>query len=395
MSNSTPTMTITLRPRDDRRLRRGHLWIFSNEIASIDGNPAAGDRVVVQASHGGAVGSGIYNPHSLIAVRMTGGINEEIDSEWFRARINRALALRRQLYPQATTYRLLHSESDGVPGVIVDRFGAVCAVQIAALGMEQRREMLYDALMEIEGVTGIVERNDHPLRTLEGLPQNVGLARGDAPPQTISDGILQYTVDPLGGQKTGFFLDQRENRIAMRRYATGRRVLDLYTNVGGFALHASHAGASEVVAVDSSGEAIAALERNRALNSLPALQTHTADVSEALIDLADSGRRFDLVIADPPPFARSRKHVPAARRKYVEIFSAALRAVAGGGVAFLASCSHHIARETFFEIVRESLWRADRIATILEERGAAPDHPIHPLMPETAYLHAAVLAVQG
>jgi len=382
---------VTLRPREDRRLRHGHLWVFSNEIAQVEGDGTPGALVRVVAAGGGTLGVGIYNPHSLIAVRLTSRDDEDLDMAWLRNRLGRALRLRRTLFPEGHTYRLVHSESDGVPGVIVDRYEGVAVVQIAAIGMEMRREMLFDALMEIDGIAGVVERNDHALRSLEGLPQRVGPVRGVADPQIVSDGVLRYRVDPLGGQKTGFYLDQRENRLAMRRFMREGRVLDLFSNHGGFALHALHAGAGHVVAVESSAAAIAEMEVNRTLNGLGTLRAIEDDAFIELHDARARGDRYDVVIADPPPFSRSKKYVVAARKKYVELFSLSLGLLASEGVAFLATCSHHITRDTFLEIIRESLFRARRSGVILEERGASPDHPVHPMMPETGYLHGAIV----
>lgn len=385
--------TITLRPREERRLLNGHLWVFSNEIGTIEGTPGKGDLVNVMSAGGKLMGVAIYNPNSLIAARLIDRNQVPLDGDWFRSRIQRALQLRGLLFPDSTTYRLLHSESDGVPGVIVDRFNNVMSVQIAAAGMEARRDLLFDALMEVEGVEGVVERNDHQLRQLEGLPERVGLVRGVADVQQISDGVISYQIDPLGGQKTGAYLDQRQNRIAMRRFMAVGRVLDLFCNDGGFALHASHAGAGQVVAVDSSAIALRAVETNRTLNNLSAIQLSQNDVFSELHDRRAQGEQFDAVIADPPPFARSKKHIAAARKRYVELFSLALQVTAQNGVAFLATCSHHITRDTLLEMVRESLRRVRRDAIILEERGASPDHPVHPAMPETGYLHGVILRV--
>jgi 23S rRNA (cytosine1962-C5)-methyltransferase len=385
--------TVTLRPREERRLRNGHLWVFSNEIAHLSGEPEPGALVAVRASHGPHMGVGILNPNSLIAVRLTSRQREPLDVEWFRDRLARALRLREILYPGADSYRLVHSESDGIPGVIIDRFGSVASVQIAALGMEQRRELLFDGLMEIDGIEGVVERNDHALRGLEGLPERVGLVRGSADVQTIGDGILRFGVDPLGGQKTGFFLDQRENRHAMRRFMTQGRVLDLFCNEGGFALHARHAGADEVIGVDSSAQAIRAAERNAEANGLNGIEWRVADVFDELRERAVGSERFDVIIADPPPFARSKKHVAAARKRYVELFTRSLELLTPEGIAFFATCSHHIGRETFLEILRESFLRSRRSGAILEERGASADHPVHPAMAETSYLHGAILRV--
>lgn len=382
---------VTLRPREERRLRNGHLWVFSNEIAFLDREIEPGELVAVRAASGTMLGTGIFNPSSLIAVRLTSRRNEALDAAWFADRLARAQRLRQLLYPGSDSYRLVHSEADGVPGVIVDRFGGVASVQIAAFGMEERRDLLFDALMELDGIVGVVERNDHALRALEGLPERVGLVRGVADLQEISDGLIRYGVDPLGGQKTGFFLDQRENRHAMRRFMGRGRVLDLFCNEGGFALHARHAGATEVIGVDSSSLAIRAAERNAAANGLEGIEWRTADVFDELRERGARNERFDAIIADPPPFARSKKHVAAARKRYVELFSRSLELLAPEGVAFFATCSHHVGRETFLEILRESFQRARRSGVILEERGAAPDHPVHPAMAETSYLHAAIL----
>jgi 23S rRNA (cytosine1962-C5)-methyltransferase len=389
-----PLPVITLKPREERRLLNGHLWVFSNEIDRVEGEAARGSLVRIAASRGFTIGVGIFNPNSLIAVRLTSRSDEPLDSDWFRSRIARALRLRERLFPGERTYRLLHSESDGVPGVIADRFEKVIAVQIVSAGMEERREMLYDALMEIEGVEGIVERNDQALRALEGLPERVGIVRGSADIQVISDGVLRYQIDPLGGQKTGFYLDQRENRLAMRRFMAGGRVLDLFSNFGGFALHARHAGATEVIAVDSSALAIRSIEGNVKLNGLEPIALRTNDVFSELHERTIAGEKFDVVIADPPPFARSKKHVAAARKKYVELFSLSLGLLAPEGIAFLATCSHHVTRDTFMEMLRESLVRSKRQGVIIEERGASPDHPVHPAMPETGYLHGAIVRVE-
>ncbi|MBC8146201.1 MAG: class I SAM-dependent rRNA methyltransferase [bacterium] len=392
-TNPIEPPVVTLRPREERRLRNGHLWVFSNEIARLDGDAEPGALVAVRAASGTHLGVGIFNPSSLIAVRLTSRSATPLGIEWFRERLASALRLRQMLFPDSDTYRLVHSESDGIPGVIVDRFDGVASVQIAALGMDQRREFLFDALMEIDGIVGVVERNDHALRGLEGLPERIGCVRGVADIQTIEDGVLRYQVDPLGGQKTGFFLDQRENRVAMRRFMRQGRVLDLFCNEGGFALHARHAGASEVIAIDSSATAIRAAEANEKLNGLDGIEWRVGDVFDELRERAARSESFDVVIVDPPPFARSKKHVAAARKRYVELFTRALEVTAHGGIVFFATCSHHVGRETFLEILRESFIRSHRTGAILEERGASADHPVHPAMVESSYLHGAILRV--
>lgn len=387
-------MEIFLKPKEDRRIKKGHCWVFSNEIKTATNGLKAGDVVKVFTNDNKFLGMGLYNPNSLISVRIYSRIEEEIDSNWFSKKLKTALKLRQKLFKNNNSYRLIHSESDGIPGVIIDRFEKVFSVQISSIGMEQRKELLFAELMKFEGIEGIAERGESNLRVLEGLPIITKTACGVTNVQSVSDGFINYEIDPLAGQKTGFYLDQRENRIAMRKFFEGSRVLDLFSNSGGFALHASQCSASEVIAVESSEEACNFIQRNTELNKLSGIEICCSDVFVELKKFKNKNERFDCIIADPPPFARSKKHEANARKKYVELFEECFTLTNPMGVVFLATCSHNITSETFFEMLREASYKANREVLILETRAASPDHLVHSQMPETAYLRAAIVLVK-
>jgi 23S rRNA (cytosine1962-C5)-methyltransferase len=387
--------SITLKKHEERRIADGHLWVFSNEIAGIDGAPAAGDIVRVRAHGGKPIGSGFYNPHSLIACRLLTAADEDIDTAFFTKRISAALELRRKLYPNAETFRVVHGEGDYLPGLIVDKFNEFAAVQTLSAGMESRLTLICDVLESVLKPAGIVERNESALRSLEGLEPRKGVLRGTVSPTVVSEHGIRFSVDPAEGQKTGFFLDQRENRRAFRRYAKNADVLDCFCNDGGFALNAAYAGAKSVTGVDVSADTVGRAEANAALNGLDALAKFVKkDAFAYLREAAAAGSQWDAVNLDPPSFARNRKSVPAAKKGYTGINTAAMRVLRPGGILATSSCSHHVREETFMEILRRSARDAGRRLRLLEWRGAAPDHPVHPSMPETEYLKFAVFSVE-
>jgi 23S rRNA (cytosine1962-C5)-methyltransferase len=339
------------------------------------------------------LGSGFYNPHSLIAVRLLSRHVEECDAEFFMQRIAQALALRRVLYPRAGSFRVVHGESDLLPGLIVDKFNEYLAVQTLSYGMEMRLAMICDVLESLLQPEGIVERNESHLRTLEALPQKKGLLRGRVRPTIIEDEDLRFEVNILEGQKTGFFLDQRENRLAIRRLCKGAEVLDCFCNEGGFALHAAREGARSVLALDASAEAIQKANANAALNGLEGVTFEQADVFDAMKRLAADQRRFDVVILDPPSFTKSKKNVQAAKQGYKELHSLAYRLLRPGGILATASCSHHILPEVFLSIVDTTARKQAKVVQMLDWRSAAPDHPILPAVPETRYLKFGIFRV--
>ena len=386
---------IVLNPREEGRIVRGHRWVFSNEIGRTDGEPAPGAVVEVVRQDNRLVGIGCYNPHSLIAVRMLTDKREPIDRGFFVARLRHALILRKRLYPDLESFRLAHGESDDLPGLIVDKYEDCLVLQTLCLGIDHMKETICDALEEVFHPRCIVERNDSNLREREGLPMQSGVLRGEAPPAvTIREADLRFEVDLLGGQKTGFYFDQRENRIFMRRFVPGARVLDAYCHVGGFALHAVKGGAGAVLGLDVASEAIERARRNALLNELEGrCQFETLEAGAAMESLHAGNEKFDVIILDPPSFTRTKKNVPAAKKGYEEINRKAVRLLKRGGILATASCSFHITDETFLACIQEAAFKTNRVLRLLEWRSQAPDHPILPSMPETRYLKFGVFQV--
>lgn len=385
---------VVLRKNEERRILAGHPWVFSNEIADTRGGAGAGDLVEILTAAGKTMGVGFYHPRSLIAVRRLSPHRLVVNAEFFHTRLARALDLRERIYPGLTSYRLVHGESDGLPGLVVDRYNRFLSVQTLSAGMERWLTVITDQLEELLHPEGIAERNESGLRTLEALPLRSGVLRGQVEPTVHVEQDVAFLVDPLHGQKTGFFLDQRENRLLFRRFAAGAAVLDCFCNDGGFALHAARAGASSVTGLDVSPDAVARARANAERNGLTVATFEEADVFTSLKSLFETGRRFDAIVLDPPSFTRSRKNVAAARRGYRDLNAAALKLLQRRGILFTASCSHHITGATFLEAVSEAARRSGRDLQLLDWRGAAPDHPVLPMVPETSYLKCAVFCVR-
>jgi len=392
---STPVGRVVLKRREEGRILKGHRWVFSNEIKQSEENLQPGDVVDVLREDGRPLGAGWYNPHSLIAVRMLGEPGLRLDAELLEKRLRKAWLLRRRLYPDLDAYRVAHGESDDLPGLIVDKYGDVLCVQSLCCGAERSLPLVCDAIESLFSPRAVVERNESHLRSLEGLEMRSGLLRGTAPGEVeIREGDARFLVDPLSGHKTGFYFDQRENRLALRRYAAGARVLDAYCHAGAFGIHAALAGAREVLAVDVAAEAVARARRNAELNDLrDRVDFETGDAAEVMEALRSGGRKFDVVVLDPPSFTRSRKNVPAARRGYIDVNWRALRVLNRGGILATASCSFHITDETFMAAVQEAAVRGGRVLRLLEWRSQAPDHPVLPAMAETRYLKVGIFQV--
>jgi 23S rRNA (cytosine1962-C5)-methyltransferase len=384
---------IHLRNKEEHRIIAGHPWVFSNEIREARGEPAIGDVVEVFSARGLPLGVGLYNPHSLIAVRLLSTNPVEIDREFLRARIADAHALREGLYPGESTYRLVHGEGDFLSGLVIDRFGDQFALQTFAYGMELRLPLVCEILEEMFHPSAIVARNDSPLRALENLPSYRKVLAGEAGPVVIEERGVKYGLDLREGQKTGFFLDQRENRAALARYCTGKKVLDGFCNDGGFSLTAARAGASSVLGVDISDEAVARAQSNAALNGIANVQFETGDMFAMLKTLSEHEEKFDVIVLDPPSFTRTKKNVQTAKKGYRDLHAAALPLLPRGGILLTASCSHHILPEVFLELVDEAVRKAGRQLQLLEWRGAAPDHPTLPAVPETQYLKAGIFRI--
>jgi 23S rRNA (cytosine1962-C5)-methyltransferase len=386
---------LTLRRGHDHRLRSGHPWVFSNEIAALDSPAEPGAAVEIVAADGQRFGTGYYNPHSLIAARLLTRRDESIDtSEFFTTSLQKALEYRRHLCGDLEALRLVHGESDALPGLVVDRYGDVLSVQLLTKGMEVRRELIVAALRELFAPRAIVARNDSAARELEGLPRCVELLHGEAPePVVVAINGLRFAVDILGGQKTGLFLDQRENCRRLDGLMQGAEVLDLFCYAGAWSQHAASYGAVRVTGVDASAAAVRQAEANARLNGL-ADRCHfvAADVFDFLRE--QRGRRYGTVILDPPAFIKSRKHLAEGQKGYLTVNRRALEMVAPGGVLVTCSCSHHLDRSTFLALIAQAAQLARRNVRLVEMRGQASDHPVLPACPESDYLKCAFLFVE-
>ena len=386
--------TIKLKPKEGRRARAGAPWIFSNEV-QMDAAAKAlspGSVVNVEFDDGQPLGTGYFNSKSLIAVRLLEPKPDTtIGTGFFVRRIERALKLREALYP-GPFYRLLHAEGDGVPGLTLDRFGDTVTVQTNTAGMEALIEPLLTALENTFAPRCVILRNDAPARALEGLDEYVRAAKGEAGRIAVEENGVRYFADLASGQKTGWYYDQRDNRAFMAGLAKGKSVLDAYSYTGGFGLAAAKAGAKEVICLDSSAPALALADESAAANGV-AIKAVKADVFEELERLAAAKETFDIVIADPPPFVRARKDLEPGAKAYRKLARLAASITAPGGFLLLASCSHNIPMERFAAECAAGIGRAERRTSLIRQAGAGADHPVHPMLPETAYLKALVYAL--
>lgn len=382
---------LRLKNHEDRRLRAGHAWIFSNEVDTgrtplTDFEPGQLANVIGQG--GKPLGTAYVNPHSLICGRVISRQSDvELDKSLIKHRLNIANGLRERLYGDGAC-RLVFGEADGLPGLIVERFGDVYAVQLSTAGMDRRRDEVIDALNELYRPRAIVLRNDNPVRSLEGLAEEEPLVAAGTMPETVEvkESGLRFALDPLAGQKTGWFFDQRAMRERLATYIPdGARVLDLYSYLGAWGLSAAAAGASEVICVDSSAEAARGIRHNAEQNGLSVGVTE-GDVMAVLKDFRQVGEKFDVVIADPPALIKRRRDVKQGRKAYRQLNQAAIQVLKKDGLLVSASCSAHLKRDELIRTVQASARHLDRSAQLLEMGGQGPDHPIHPAIPETAYL---------
>jgi 23S rRNA (cytosine1962-C5)-methyltransferase len=377
-----------------RRARAGSPWIFSNEIRMDEAAKAIapGSVVNVRGEDGRPFGTGYFNPKSLIAIRL---FSEEcevvIDAEFFAARLTRALALRDAVYDKPF-YRLFHAEGDGVPGLVIDRFGDTLTVQIGTAGMEKQITAITMALDAVVKPKTVILRADAPSRALEGLESYVKTLKGEGHRIAVEENGVRYVADLTEGQKTGWYYDQRDNRAFIAQFAKNKSVLDAFSYTGGFGLLAAKAGASEVVCLDSSAPALAIAEESARTNGVK-IQAVKADVFEELARLKTAEESFDIVLADPPPFVKSKKDLEAGARAYRKLARMAADVTAPNGIVMVASCSHNIPPERFAAECAAGLSRTGRRAALIRQSGAGIDHPVHPLLPESAYLKALFYAL--
>lgn len=382
---------VTLRPRGFKRLRSGHPWIFRDDL-SDPGDAAGGDLVRIRGRGDTTVGFASYSSHSKIALRLVGGPDRVPDDAFWIERLDRAVEFRKRVVSDATAYRVLFGESDGVPGLVADRYGDHLVVQCLTAGAEKILQPMLPVFRDKYGIESVLARNDASVRTLEGLPRETLQIAGSTP-ETIEvrEGSVVHSVDPRSGQKTGAFLDQRENRIRFGALSRGR-VLDAFSYQGGFALQAA-GRADEVVAVDSSAPALRRASEAAALNGIRNIRFVEAKVFDDLTMRARAGERFDLIVLDPPAFAKSRGDVAAAERAYLEVNRRALRLLETDGILVTCSCSYNMSEERFLRIVAAAAADAHRSVRILARHTQSRDHPIRLGFPESQYLKCLVLNV--
>jgi 23S rRNA (cytosine1962-C5)-methyltransferase len=386
---------VVLKAGKDKRVRAGHLWIYQGEIGIIGIGVKPGEVVEVLDNRNRFLGLGYYNYSSQIAVRLLTTVRERVDEDFFRRRLQGAIRYRERVKPAASCCRLVYGEGDLLPGLVVDKFEDYLVVQFLTMGMEVHRDLILELLVELCRPKGIIERSDLSVRHLEDLPERSGCVYGENPgPLLIRDNQLQFRVDLLEGQKTGYFLDQSANRAALAPYVKGRKTLDCFCHVGSFAVHAAAYGASSVLGVDISEDAVRLAAENAELNGLQErCSFKTANAFDFLRDQSSLRERYDLIVLDPPAFTKSKQALEGAVRGYKEINLRALKLLPPGGILVTCSCSHHLHPDLFWEIIAAAAADAKRRIRLLERRTQGLDHPILVGVPETEYLKCFIFEV--
>jgi 23S rRNA (cytosine1962-C5)-methyltransferase len=379
---------IIVKPR--ARILHGHDWVFSSEVLKVFGNPTDGDVISLKDGKDRLIGSAIYNSKSQIVARRFSRRKQDLDQNFFRRRIAQAAEYRSRRRIDPTLCRIVWSESDGLPGLIMDRYGDGFVMQTLTLAMDMRKDLIANAVLDLFGDVPIVERNDAPVRKAEGLELRSGVLRGDAPSQIeIEIEAVKFELDLLRGQKTGFYLDQKQNYSLVAGFAPGRRVLDCFTNQGAFALTCARAGA-DVTGVEESSENIAAAKRNAACNELK-VRWLEQDVFQFLRAAEKAGAEYDLIVLDPPSFTKTRSGLRDALRGYRELHMRAFKLLSKDGLLATFSCSHHVSDTAFSQTIADALVDARRSARRLRRFEQAPDHPVLPTIPETEYFKGFLL----
>ncbi|MDW7649474.1 MAG: class I SAM-dependent rRNA methyltransferase [Nitrospiraceae bacterium] len=373
----------------------GHLWIYAGYVESVSGEPVAGDVVDVLAPNGRFFARGLYNPASKIRVRILSFEDEPVTEQFWKNRLAQAVRLRQKIVTGTNAYRLVYGEADRLPGLVVDRYDDVLVMQTLSAGMDRRKDLLADLLCQESGATRVYLRNDAKSRVLEGLPVERGFLRGrGATTIEVQEGTARFLVDIERGQKTGWFCDQRENRLVAARFAAGAEVLEVFAHTGAFGIHAALAGAKSVEGLDVSEEALVLARSHAALNKVEDRCLYRmADAFDEMRKLERSGRRYDLVLLDPPAFARSKQAVPRALAGYKDVNLLGMKLTKPEGFLVTSSCSHHVTEQELWTGIRLAARDAKRQIRLLEQRGQASDHPILATMPETRYLKCFILQV--
>lgn len=385
---------IFLKKNEDKRIRKGHLWVFSNEIAKTEGNIEMGSVADLYDHKKEYLGTGFYNKNSLIALRLLSPSYKDNLEEYIKEAILNASELRKSLYPNRNSYRLVFSESDFLPGLIIDKYNNTYVLQVYCFGMYINIEHVINVLKNDLSAENIFTRNDFYFRKLEGLPEEDNIYLGEIGTETIDDGKIKYKIDFASSQKTGFYFDQCDNREFIEKISKDKTVLDAFCNSGGFGMHAAHAGAGFVTFVDSSENEISNAEKNYVLNELTSETDFIVmDIFDYFTKSIDAGRKFDVVMVDPPAFAKSRKSIPTALKGYAKLNKMAATSVGIGGYLVTSSCSHHISKDDFMEAVVSGAAKAGKMLQQVHYNGASLDHPSLPSMDETTYLKFAVFKV--
>ena len=388
---------LILKPEREKSLKRRHPWVFSGAVAKVQGSPAPGETIGVWSATGEFLAVAAYSPDSQIVARVWDWEDRAIDAAFFAERIGQAVGQRKALMGEAAAMRLVHGESDGLPGIVADRYGDTAVLQLNSAGAERWREAIADALLAAGGVARVWERSDADVRQLEGLSPVAGPLRGKREPAriTIDEEGVRFGIDLEQGHKTGFYLDQRDNRQQLRALAGGRDVLDCFCYSGGFALNALAGGANSVLAVDSSAEALELARGNAELNKLPQPEWMEGDVFQLLRKFRDSRKSFDAVVLDPPKFAPTAALVEKAARAYKDINLLALKLLRPGGLLMTFSCSGGVSADLFQKIVAGAALDADVDAQVVARLGASADHPVALSFPEGDYLKGLICRVPG
>jgi 23S rRNA (cytosine1962-C5)-methyltransferase len=380
---------IVVKPR--ARILHGHDWVFSSEVLKVFGKPADGDVISLKDGKDRLIGSAIYNSRSQIVARRFSRRKQELDLDFFTRRIAQAVEYRARRGVDEKLCRIVWSESDGVPGLIVDRYGDHFVIQTLTLATDMRKNLIADAIIDLFAEATIIERNDAPVRKTEGLDLRTDILRGDAPSQIeIEIDNVKFELDLLRGHKTGFYLDQRNNYPAVAGFAQGRRVLDCFTNQGAFALMCARAGAADVTGVEESPENVAAARRNAARNDLK-VRWLEQDVFQFLRAAEKAGAQYDLIVLDPPSFTKTKSGLRDALRGYRELHMRAFKLLSKDGLLATFSCSHHVSDTAFSQTIADALVDARRSARRLRRFEQAPDHPVLPTLPETEYFKGVFL----
>jgi 23S rRNA (cytosine1962-C5)-methyltransferase len=392
LTESLPLAPLQLKKNEERRIRAGHLWVYSNEVDTA-ATPLKGfqpgQQVQLLAHNGKSLGNGYVNPNSLICARLVSrDARYALDRSLLVHRLNIALALRERLF-EAPYYRLVYGEADQLPGLVIDRYGDVCVVQCTTAGMEAVRDQVVDALHKVLQPAGILLRADSAVRQLEGLDLYQDSV-GEVPEQvSVAEHGLQFSVSLSQGQKTGWFYDQRMNRARLRNYVSGKRVLDVFSYVGAWGLQAAAGGAGEVLCVDASETALAQIHANAAASGVSArVATLQGDAFEALAELRSAQEKFDVVVLDPPAFIKRKKDAKAGEQAYYRLNQLGMQVLGRDGILVSSSCSHHLAESQFQKLLLHCSRHLDRHLQLLERGHQAPDHPVHPAIAETSYLKA-------